>query len=143
MADLNLGIDWTDGQPDAQNPFTGGARNFRGVASDGATLTIDGELQVDPSFGVALRRVETGEINLPGLPSVPSQQTGSMMVTLSGDLTSEGESMRGELLLGGVFFGTGGQAVQGSVSGGLRDTATPSGQVFDAGAGGTFYIERQ
>ncbi|MBD3766063.1 MAG: hypothetical protein IE927_15465 [Rhodobacterales bacterium] len=51
LADLDIAVDWTEGQ--TANPFSGTASNFREA---GGTATLDGTLTVDDSFGGTIAR---------------------------------------------------------------------------------------
>lgn len=136
-ADLNIDVDWTDGQ--TSNPFSGGASNFVGEF-DGVSENIAGEMTVDDSFGGTISRVST-DIPLP-TGGVQTVDTGAMQFVLTGELESEGDVVTGELLLGGNFFGPEGEAAIGAVAGGFRGEEA-SGQIFDLGAAGFFYLEQQ
>ena len=139
VADLNLDVDWTDGQ--TANPFSGTASNFQGRVEGGDFEAIDGTLSVDNSFaGVITRQVIPGG-TVGGFP-IPEVQTGAMNVTLSGQLT-QGDTVDATVTLGGNFHGAGATAAIGAVTGGFSDAASPGPSIFDGAIGGTYYLERQ
>lgn len=140
VADLNLGVDWTDGQ--SSNPFTGGASNFQGRLTGGEFEDISGELSVDTSLPGTITRLDTPAGNIAGF-NVPATQTGAMLVHLSGDLTQDGSTADTTIQLGGNFFGDGARAAAGAVSGGFKDIEAGSPAIFDGGIGGTYYLETQ
>jgi len=135
--DLDVDVAWTDGQ--STNPFSGTASNFSGTLVSGQTGTIDGTLSVDDSFGGTIGRVVT-TIPLPVGGSVTTA-TGAASFTMRGDLSVDGTDYDTTLLLGGAFHRPGGTAIHGPVSGGVKEKGT-GGAIFDAAAGGTFYLIR-
>jgi len=143
IADLDLDIDWTDGQ--TTDPFSGGAKNFRGTTDGGTTVeSIAGELTVDPSLPNVVRS-QVNTINLPPAAGGGTQTlaTGAYTVNLTGDLTLQGETVEGFVQLGGNFFGPGAQAAAGPAVGGFRSNSIQSGSIFDGTLGGTHYLERR
>ena len=131
LADLDIAVDWTEGQ--TANPFSGTADNFREV---GGAARLEGTLTVDDGFGGSIIR---SSVPVPG--TTVEVDTGAGQFVMTGDLTQDGTSYETELTLGGTFFGDAGEAMVGAVSGGLR---TPgSGAAFDYAAGGTFYLQQQ
>ncbi|MBR9764332.1 MAG: hypothetical protein GYB53_12590 [Rhodobacteraceae bacterium] len=128
IGDLSLAVDWTDGQ--TSNPFTGSATNI--VATDvvsGDSIQLQGTLNVDSGQPASVSR----------LPVIPGVDTGSMMVSLTGDVANGDDEGRVYLGLTGQFYGPGGNAMQGVVTGGINDMDDPDAQIFDAAIGGSFY----
>lgn len=140
VADLNLDVDWVDGQ--TSNPFSGGASNFQGRLAAGEFEAINGTLSVDPAFPGTIARTIFPSSNIGGV-SVPEVQTGAMSVTLSGQLSQGENTADTTILLGGNFLGSGASAATGAVSGGFSDATAPGPSIFDGGIGGTYYLERQ
>jgi hypothetical protein len=138
LADVNLDVNWTDGQ--TTNPFSGGASNFRGRTTGGDLTPISGSLTVDTNIPGTIARVDNPATTIGGF-TVPATQTGAMSVTLSGQLTAD-ETVDATVLLGGNFFGPGATAAQGVVSGGFSDANSSSPSIFDGSVAGQFYIER-
>ncbi len=140
VGDVNLAVDWTDGQ--SANPFSGTASNFQGRLTGGEFEAIDGTLSVDPAFSGTIARTVIPASNVAGF-AIPEVQTGAMSVTLSGQLTQGSDTADTTVLLGGNFHGPGASAATGAVSGGFKDTSASGPSIFDGGIGGTYYIERQ
>lgn len=140
VADLNLDVDWTDGQ--TANPFTGSASNFQGRLSGGDFEAIDGTLSVDPAFAGTIARTVIPGGTFGGV-TIPEVQTGAMNVTLSGQLTQGTDTADTTVGLGGNFLGSGASAAVGAVSGGFSNAAAPGPSIFDGAIGGTYYLERQ
>lgn len=140
VADLNLDVDWTDGQ--TANPFSGTASNFQGRLSGGEFQAIDGTLTVDPAFPGTISRTVIPSSTVGGF-TIPEVQTGAMNVALSGQLTQGTDTADTTVTLGGSFLGAGASAAIGAVSGGFSNAAAPGPSIFDGGIGGTYYLERQ
>lgn len=140
VGDLNLDVDWTDGQ--TTNPFSGTASNFQGRTTGGEFAALDGTLSVDPSITGTISRVVNPATTIGGF-AIPETQTGAMSVTLSGQLSQDGETADTTVLLGGNFLGAGASAATGAVSGGFNNASTSGPAIFDGGLGGTYYLERQ
>jgi hypothetical protein len=135
--DLDIAVDWTDGQ--TANPFSGTASNFTGTLVAGQTGDIEGTLSVDDSFGGTIgRTVTTIPLPPPASGSVTTA-TGAGSFTMTGDLTVDGTAYDTTVLLGGSFFRPGGTVMHGAVSGGVKEKGT-GGAIFDAAAAGTFYL---
>ena len=132
LGDLNLAINWTDGS--GGTPITGTASNIVAIARDtGATTAVGGSLTVDTSQTNLVTRIPLG---------VANAASGAFNFTMAGELTNGSDSGHAYLGMNGQFFGSGGQAMVGSVSGGINDAATPSPVIFDAGVVGTFYAQQ-
>jgi hypothetical protein len=137
IGDLDIDVAWTEGQ--ASNPFSGTASNI--VATEAGTsnsVAIAGQLTVDDALPASISRVHTPSTVIAG-HTVPDLDTGSFLFHMTGQLESEGRQGDATLQFGGSFFGPGGNAMVGAVSGGINDVDNPSPQIFDAGIGGTFY----
>ncbi|MFN3822985.1 MAG: hypothetical protein ACK4RN_03300 [Pseudorhodobacter sp.] len=131
--DLDIAVTWTEGQ--SANPFSGTASNFTGTLASGATGDITGSLAVvDAPVGAITR--SSFAVPAPGSGTV---SVGAGQFTMRGDLTVDGTDYDTTLLLGGNFFGSGATAMQGAVSGGVKEKGT-GGAIFDAAAGGAFYL---
>lgn len=139
-ADLNLDVDWTDGQ--TANPFSGTASNFTGTLVSGETGAIDGTLTVDDSYGGAISRTINPAMTVGGV-NVPETQVGALSVTLTGDLSQGGTSADTLITLGGAFFGDGGKAAAGPVVGGYNLEGSSNPAVFDGAIAGEYYVEAQ
>lgn len=140
VGDLNLAVDWTDGQ--ATNPFSGTASNFQGRATGGDFTAIDGTLSVDNTFAGTIARNVIPSSTIGGI-TIPEVQTGAMNVTLSGQLSQEAETVDATVTLGGNFLGAGASAATGAVSGGFNNASTSGPAIFDGAIAGTYYLERQ
>lgn len=140
VGDLNLDVDWTDGQ--TANPFSGTASNFQGRAAGGDFEAIDGTLSVDPAFSGTIARTVIPSSTIGGV-TIPEVQTGAMNVTMSGQLTQDSNTVDATVILGGNFHGTGASAATGAVSGGFSNASAPGPSIFDGAVGGTYYLERQ
>lgn len=138
VADLDLDVNWSDGQ--TANPFSGGASNFQGKVTGGDFEPISGSLSVDSSLPGTITRQVTPGGTVAGY-TVPDLETGAMMVHLTGELTKDAETVDATVQLGGNFFGSGGTAALGAVSGGFSDTGGGSPAIFDGAIGGTYYLE--
>ena len=137
IGDLDIDVAWTDGQ--SANPFSGTASNI--VATEAGTsnsVAIAGELTVDDALPATISRVHTPSTVIAG-QTIPDLDTGAFLFHMTGQLESEGRQGDATLQFGGNFFGPGGNAMVGAVSGGINDVDNPSPQIFDAGIGGTFY----
>jgi hypothetical protein len=140
IADLDVDIDWTDGQ--TSNPFSGGAKNFRGRAAGGDEIQrINGEMLVDPDIPSAITRTASTI----ALPTGGTQEVavGGMMLNLTGQLEADGDTVEARVLLGGNFYGAEGRAAVGTVAGTFGDPGyqvnNPDGLITN----GSFYIEAQ
>ncbi|MBL4917924.1 hypothetical protein [Szabonella alba] len=132
-ADLDIAVNWTEGQ--SSNPFSGTASNFTGELASGQAGDITGTLEVvDAPVGTINR--STFAVPAPGSGTV---SVGGGQFTMRGDLAVDGTEYDTTLLLGGNFFGSGASAMQGAVSGGVKEKGI-GGALFDAAAGGTFYL---
>ncbi|MCR8549173.1 hypothetical protein M4578_15140 [Salipiger sp. P9] len=136
--DLDLNVDWTDGQ--TTNPFTGTASNFTGTLVTGETGTINGTLTVDNSFGGTINRTVNPAMVINGI-NVPATQIGGLSVTLTGDLTQGGVTADTLITLGGAFFGDKGKAALGPVVGGYKLPNSANPAIFDGAIAGQYYIE--
>ncbi|MDQ2093816.1 hypothetical protein [Rhodalgimonas zhirmunskyi] len=137
VGDLDIDVDWTDGQ--AANPFSGTASNI--VATEAGTtnsVALNGQLAVDNSMPASISRVHTPSQVIAG-HTIPEVNTGAFLFHMTGRLENGGEEGDATVQLGGNFFGPGGNAMVGAVSGGIKDVNNPGPQIFDAGLGGTFY----
>lgn len=135
--DLDIAVDWTDGQ--SANPFSGTASNFTGTLVSGQTGDIEGTLSVDDSFGGTIARTVTTIPLPPPASGTVTTATGSSSFTMTGDLTVDGTAYDTTVGLGGNFFRPGGTVMHGVVTGGIKEKGT-GGSIFDAAAGGTFYL---
>lgn len=137
VGDLDLDVDWTDGQ--AANPFSGTATNI--VATEAGTtnsVAIDGQLTVDNTLPASITRNHTPAMVVQG-QSIPALDTGAFLFHMTGRLENGANQGDATVQMGGNFFGPGGNAMVGSVNGGINDVNNPSPTIFDAGVGGTFY----
>ncbi len=110
IADLNIRIDWTEGQE--ANPFTGSARRFRiRDVGDDEVFRITGEMTIDEDRPASITRTETTE-DLPegGTRDVAS---GGLTIPLSGNIAD----VEARVVLDGTFYGDGGRAAAGTVAG--------------------------
>lgn len=136
-SDLDIAVDWTDGQ--SANPFSGTASNFTGTLVSGQTGNIEGTLSVNDAFGGTIgRTVTTIPLPPPASGSVTTA-TGAGSFTMTGDLTVDGKAYDTTVLLGGNFYRPGGTVMHGVATGGVKERGT-GGAIFDATAGGTFYL---
>ena len=140
LGDLSMAVDWTDGQ--TTNPFTGTASNI--VVTDigsGASETLTGSLSVLPDTGT-ISRVNTPASTVGGF-AVPELNTGAFTFEVGGNLSgSEGE-VTARVGIGGNFVGPAGETMVGVVSGGFKSVDSTSPAIFDAGIGGTAYLNKQ
>ncbi|WP_417248687.1 hypothetical protein [Celeribacter sp.] len=140
IADLDIDVNWASGQ--VNDPLSGGASNVKvSDGQGGAYQDVAGTLSVKSS-GNLISRNEIPESNIGG-HNIPATQTGSFVAGLEGDLTFDGEVVGTDVALVGNFLGSGGNAVAGSVSGGLTDKdggGNPT--LFDGTVGGSFYLEQ-
>ncbi|SFD69257.1 hypothetical protein SAMN04488523_10294 [Sulfitobacter brevis] len=137
IGDVNIDVAWTDGQ--AANPFSGGASNI--VATEAGTsnsVAINGQLTVDPAMPASINRTHTPSQVIAG-NTIPDINTGAFLFHMTGRLENGGQEGDANLQFGGNFFGPGGNAMVGTVNGGINDVNNPSPQIFDVGIGGTFY----
>lgn len=135
--DLDIDVAWVEGQ--TANPFSGTASNIVATeAGTSNTMDIEGQLTVDNSLPASISRVHTPATVIAG-QNVPELDTGAFLFHMSGRVEAEGREGDATLQLGGNFFGPGGDAMVGTVNGGINDVGNPSPQIFDAGIGGTFY----
>ncbi|WP_372841337.1 hypothetical protein [Phaeovulum sp.] len=140
IGDLDIDVAWTEGM--SGNPFSGTASNI--VATEAGTsnsVAIAGTLTVDGVLPQSISRVHTPASVIMG-HSVPAIDSGAFMFHMTGRLENDGNQGDATLQFGGSFFGPGGNAMVGAVSGGINDVSNPSTQIFDAGIGGTFYATR-
>lgn len=110
IADLNIRIDWTEGE-DA-NPFRGTARGFRiREVGDDEVFRVNGELTVDQDRPASITRSESTE----DLPDGGTQDvaSGGLVIPLSGDIAD----VEARIVLDGTFYGDGGRAAAGTVAG--------------------------
>ncbi|SDW66349.1 hypothetical protein [Roseicitreum antarcticum] len=141
FGDVNVAVDWTDGQ--STNPFTGSASNIlvRDVTS-GASETLTGTLNVDTALGGTISRV-TNPSTVVGGFTIPETNTGAFQFGMNGRLSgSEGE-VDATVLVGGTFHGTNAETMTGVVSGGFSEVGSTNPAIFDAGIGGVIYLNRQ
>ncbi|MGO4851299.1 hypothetical protein [Phaeovulum sp. W22_SRMD_FR3] len=141
IGDLDIDVAWTEGQ--SSNPFSGTASNI--VATEAGTsnsVAIDGTLTVDDALPASISRVHTPATVIAG-QNIPALDTGAFLFHMSGQLTNGTNVGDATVQMGGSFFGPGGNAMVGAVSGGINDVNNPSPQIFDAGIGGTFYAVQQ
>lgn len=141
FGDLDVAVDWTDGQTD--NPFSGTASNIyvRDAASgEGETLT--GSLNVSSDIPGTIARQSIPASNIAGV-AVPAVQTGAFEFGMDGTLSGSEGDLEATVLVGGNFRGEGGEAMVGAVSGGIREVGSTNPAIFDAGIGGVAYMNRQ
>lgn len=136
LGDLTLEVDWSVGSND---PFSGTASNM--VATDvasGNSTQLNGTLNVAPGQLNQITRT-----TIPAIPGLsPEVHSGSMNVTLAGDVENDGDEGRVYVVLNGQFYGSEGEAMVGGVSGGINDMDNPDQQIFDAPINGTFYASQ-
>lgn len=137
IGDLDISVAWAEGQ--TSNPFSGTASNIVATeAGTSNTTAINGELNVDGGLPASISRVSMPATVVAG-QNIPALDTGAFVFHMSGRVDAEGREGDATLQFGGNFFGPGGNAMVGAVSGGINDVDNPSQQIFDAGIGGTFY----
>lgn len=132
MADLDLAVDWTEGQ--TSNVWSGQATNFRGTLN-GSEFTATGALAVDPSNSI----VERTPQDIPAAGGTEHIDTSGMVVNLAGDLTINGATDHADMQLGGAFYGdaaTGGALGQSTIQ--INTDADTSPETIGTG---TFYLE--
>ncbi|OWU85014.1 hypothetical protein ATO6_08065 [Oceanicola sp. 22II-s10i] len=138
LADLDLNVDWTEGQ--SGNPWSGSAKNFRGTFK-GQDFTADGELTVANAEAKGLPSVvgrNESTINAPVVGPITTA-TGSAKIELAGDLESGNDTGTILMSLGGNMFGKEGAGIAGTAQGLWFDKSSGFG---DVAAGGTFYLDK-
>lgn len=133
MADLDLAVDWTEGQ--TSNVWSGQATNFHGTLN-GTDFTATGALAVDPDNSIVERTPQDIPAAGGGTEHI---DTSGMVVNLGGDLTINGATDHTEMQLGGAFYGdaaTGGALGMSTVQ--LNTDADTSPETIGTG---TFYLE--
>ncbi|MGD9917435.1 MAG: hypothetical protein AB7U46_05405 [Paenirhodobacter sp.] len=133
MADLDLDVDWTEGQ--TNNVWSGQATNFRGTMN-GDDFTAEGVLEVDPETSTVGRSESTIALPTGGTQTVAS---GAMLVHLGGELTVDGTTGQAGMQLGGAFFGDRGRAAIGTAGLGLNTDGDTSPELVGVG---TYYLEQ-
>jgi hypothetical protein len=140
FGDLNLAVDWTDGQ--TGNAITGTASNFTAnEAGSTATIGFDGTLSVDASEPATIARVVTPAQTIAGY-SVPEIATGSAAWVMTGQLSRDGTTADTRLLFNGQLKGAGASSINGAVVGSLTEAGTAQTGP-DVGLGGVFYANKQ
>lgn len=140
LGDLNLAVNWTDGQ--TTNPFSGGAKNI--VVTDvtnGASETLIGELSVLPDTG-SISRVNIPASTVGGF-AIPELNTGAFSFEVGGQVSGSEGAVDARVLVGGNFHGPAGESMVGVVSGGLKEVGSTNPAIFDAGIGGAAYLNKQ
>jgi len=141
IGDLDVAVDWTDGQ--STNPFTGTASNIVVTdVVDGGSETLGGTLTVDNGIGGTIMRVATPASNIGGI-SVPAIETGSFQFGMTGQLSGSEGDLDATVLVGGNFHGPGAESMVGVVSGGFKEVGSTNPAIFDAGIGGVAYLNRE
>ncbi len=139
--ELDIDVAWTEGQN--TNPFSGTASNIVATeAGGGNSVALDGTLSVDDSQPYSLTRNHIPEQVIMG-QTVPATDTGAFLFHMTGELSHGENTGDAHMQLGGTFFGPGGNAMVGSMSGGINDVDNPTPQVFDVGASGQFFTNKQ
>lgn len=145
LGDLDLDVDWTDGQ--TASAVTGGSiTNVQMSSGTGPLEAVAGTLTVLPNAPATpnlIARVSTPlGIAIPGAPT--SIETGTMLVSLGGQLSANGETADAIIGLQGTFFGPGAEGAIGPAVGGLANSSSVgTGGLLDNGSlGGSFYVER-
>ena len=144
LADLDLDVDWTDGQ--VASAFTGGSvTNVQMSSGTGPLQPVAGTLTVLPNAPATPNLIARVSNTIP-LPIGGSAQvdTGTMLVSLSGQLSANGETADAIIGLNGTFFGPGAAAALGPAVGVLANSSSVgTGGLLDNGSlSGTFYVER-
>lgn len=143
LADLELAVNWTDGQ--TTNPWSGKADNLRG-SYDGKDYTATGQLDVvdrpATATGDYIKRTVTNTGNIPGAPAgIPNVTvaTGSGTIFLKGTFDGDGTPATANVILAPTFHGAGGSSIEGSALGTVETSASKFGGL---GVGGTFYATK-
>lgn len=141
VGDVDVAVDWTDGQ--TTNPFSGTASNI--VVTDvqtGENETLTGTLSVDDGIGGAIDRA-TIPAQVVGGVSIPEVNTGGFQFGMTGELSGSEGALDATVLVGGSFRGPGGESMVGVVSGGFKEVGSTNPGLFDAGIGGVIYLESE
>lgn len=140
LGDLNVAVDWTDGQ--STDPFSGTASNIVVTdAASGASETLTGELTVN-SVGNAITRVNTPASTVGGF-AVPELNTGAFSMQFEGRVSGTEGEVDAVVGVGGAFHGPAGESMIGVVSGGFKEVGSTNPAIFDAGIGGTAYLNKE
>lgn len=133
LGDIEMQLNFGQAFADANSQsVTGRVHNIRGTVGD-EEISYEGELTTAaaaPPSVMAINQTSIAGANL---------TTGSIMANFGGDVTVDGEAGEANLMLGGNFFGAGGQAASGPAVG----SWWRSGGLSDYSVSGTWYIERE
>lgn len=141
LGDVDVDVDWTDGQ--STNPFSGTASNIMVTdVQSGESETLTGTLSVNDEMGGVITRTNIPAQNMGGF-SIPETNTGSFQFGMTGALSGSEGDLDATVLVGGNFRGAGGETMVGVVSGGFSEVGSTDPSIFDAGIGGVVYLNRE
>lgn len=133
LGDIELQLNFGQAFADATSQSVSGrVHNIRGTVS-GEDVAYENELTTEAAGPPSTMNIS--QTSVAGM----TLTTGAIMANFAGDVTLDGETGQANLMLGGAFAGSGGQAAHGPAAG----SWWRPGGVSDYSVGGTWYIERQ